>query len=135
MPYTLNKQNRIISKVKAKYWRTTHKYSVRLQKTVDDALKIDSDTGTQFWENARNKETKKAKVAYTEVDGCTSEQAQKNQVPELTGFQEILCHIVFDVKMDFTHKVRLLLTDQSQRQQLLCATLVSCQGTAYIMRS
>ena len=43
--YTLKKQNHIISKVKAKYWRTTHKYSVRLPKTVDKALKIDSNAG------------------------------------------------------------------------------------------
>ncbi len=79
---------------------------MRLPKTVDKALKIDNATGTQFWENALNKEMKKAKVAYTEVDGCTPEQARKNQVPELTGFQEISCHIVFDVKMDFTRKAR-----------------------------
>ena len=28
VPYTLKKRERIISKVKTKYWRTTHKYSV-----------------------------------------------------------------------------------------------------------
>ncbi len=65
------KRNHIISRVKAKYWRTTHKYGVRLPKTVDEALKIDRDTGMQFWENTLNKEMKKAKVAYTKVDGCT----------------------------------------------------------------
>ncbi len=29
-----------------------------------------------------------------------------NQVAELRGFQEIECHIIFDVKMDFTRKAR-----------------------------
>ena len=77
VPYTLKKQNRIISKVKAKYWRTTHKYGVRLPKMVDEALKIDNGTGTQLWENALNKEMKKAKVTYTKVDRCTPEQAQR----------------------------------------------------------
>jgi Reverse transcriptase (RNA-dependent DNA polymerase) len=28
------------------------------------------------------------------------------KVPELTGFQEIRCHIVFDIKMDLTRKAR-----------------------------
>jgi hypothetical protein len=32
------------------------------------------------------------------------QQAQEGKVPDLIGFQEIECHIVFDVKMDFTRK-------------------------------
>lgn len=106
VPYTLKKRERIISKVKAKYWRTTHKYGVRLPKRADEALKIDRETGTKFWETAMNKEMKKAQVAYEEVPNCTPVEARANQVPELTGFQEISCHLVFDVKMDFTRKAR-----------------------------
>ena len=72
--YVLKKRERIISKAKSKYWRTTHKYGVRLPKTVEEALEIDRTTNTKFWENALNKEMKKAKVAYEEVEGCTPEQ-------------------------------------------------------------
>ena len=133
VPYTLKNQNRIISKVKAKYWRTTHKYGVRLPKTVDKALKIDRDMGTQFWENALNKEMKKAKVAYTKVDECTPEQAQKNQVPELTGFQEISCHIVFDVKMNFTRKAHFVANGSTMETPVaLCYPSVASRDSVRI---
>ena len=102
----LKKRERIISKTKSKYWRTTHKYGVRLPKNVDEALTIIRETKTNFWEQALNKEMQKAKVAYEEVEGCTPEDVRSGQVPELTGFQEIKCHVVFDVKMDFTRKAR-----------------------------
>ena len=50
---------------------------------------------------------KKAKVAYQEMEGCTPEyEVRRGEVPELTGFQEIKCHVIFDVKMDFTRKAR-----------------------------
>ena len=48
----------------------------------------------------------KAKVAYEEVSGCTPKEVCSGEVPELTGFQEIECHVIFDVKMDFTRKAR-----------------------------
>ena len=34
-------RNRIISKVKDKYWRTTHKFEIRVPESVDEALAID----------------------------------------------------------------------------------------------
>ena len=36
--FCLNKQNRITSKIKSKYWQTTHKYGIRLPKMVEEAL-------------------------------------------------------------------------------------------------
>ena len=106
VPYVMKKRDRIIAEVKTKYWRTTHKYGVRLPKTAEEALRFDAEDGTTFWRDAMNKEMAKAKVAYAEVEGATSEDARQGKVPELTGFQEIKCHIVFDVKMDFTRKAR-----------------------------
>ena len=106
VPYVFKKRDRIIAKAKTKYWRTTHKYGVRLPKNAEEALRIDMETGTDFWTKAINKEMGKAKVSYEEVAGCTPEQARHGQVQELIGFQEIKCHLVFDVKMDFTRKAR-----------------------------
>ena len=106
VPYTIKKRNRIINKAKTKYWRTTHKYGVRVPTSVEEALQIDRETGTDYWEKAINKEMKKAKVAYSEVNECTPEDVRSGNVPSLNGFQEISCHIIFDVKMDFTRKAR-----------------------------
>ena len=37
-------------------------------------------------------------------EGVLAEDAQKGRIPSLTGYQEIRCHIIFDVKIDFTRK-------------------------------
>ena len=104
--YVLRKRERSISKVKAKYWRTTHKYGVRMPKSINHAMILDRENDNHFWENALNKEMSKAKVAYEEVKGCTKEEVRKGEVNSLKGFTEIRCHVIFDVKMDFTRKAR-----------------------------
>jgi hypothetical protein len=71
----LRKRNRIVAKVK-RYWRTTHKFGIRLPKTVAEALAIDDQTGTDFWRKALGKEMNKVKVAWTTADGVSPEQAR-----------------------------------------------------------
>jgi hypothetical protein len=44
----------------------------------------------------------RVKVAWKTKDEHTPQAVWDSKVPELTGFQEIGCHIVFDIKMDFT---------------------------------
>jgi hypothetical protein len=45
---TLRMRNRIIGTVKSQYWKTSHKYGVRLRHSIQEALKIDKETGTDF---------------------------------------------------------------------------------------
>ena len=110
VPYTMKKMHRIINKVKTKYWRTTHKYGVRLPKSVDEALQFDQEMiaagGEAMWGPAIKKEMNKASVAYEEVENATPEQIRRNEIEHMRGFQEITCHVIFDVKMDFTRKAR-----------------------------
>jgi hypothetical protein len=54
----LRRRNRIISKVKSKYWKTTHKFGIRLPHSVKQALQIDEETGTDLWRRAIEKEMK-----------------------------------------------------------------------------
>ena len=102
--YVFKKQDRIISKSKNKYWIPTRKYDVRLPKTALEALKLDRQTGQFLWANYLNKEMSKEEVSYDEVEGCSPEQVRRGEVDELKGFQDIICHIVFDVKFYFTCK-------------------------------
>ena len=44
VPYTLNKRKRILKKVKSKYWQRSHKYGIRVPKSVEEAIKIDEET-------------------------------------------------------------------------------------------
>jgi hypothetical protein len=46
----------------------------------------------------------KVKIVWKTNDELTPQEARK--ASELIGFQEIGCHIIFDVKMDFTRKAR-----------------------------
>jgi hypothetical protein len=50
----LRKRNCIVAKVK-RYWQTTHKFGIRLPKTVAEALTIDDQTGTDLWRKALRK--------------------------------------------------------------------------------
>jgi hypothetical protein len=45
----LSCRNQIISKVKSRYWKTTHKFGIRLPHSVQEALQIDEETGTDLW--------------------------------------------------------------------------------------
>jgi hypothetical protein len=49
----------------------------------------------------------KVKVAFEFCEDCSPEQiCQGLARKDFVGYQEITCHMVFDVKMDLTHKAR-----------------------------
>ena len=41
VPHVLKKRNRIISKVKSKYWTRTHKFGIRIPKDAEEAKRLD----------------------------------------------------------------------------------------------
>jgi hypothetical protein len=105
----LRKRNRIISKVKSRYWKTTHKFGIRLPHSVQEALKIDEENGNTFWRDAIEKEMGKIRGlgTFERYDGATAEELRSGK-KKLPGYQELTCHMVFDIKMDgkFTRKAR-----------------------------
>ena len=70
---TLRNRDRIISKVKAKYWCTTHKFGIEVPKSVNEAYTIDRLTGTTFWTDSIDKEMKNVRIAFDELEGVTEE--------------------------------------------------------------
>lgn len=102
VPHTLRTRRRMISKIKSKYWRTTHKFGIKVPKSVDDAYRIDKENNNDFWHRAIEKEMKRIREAMQEFDGDRNDVKTK-----LIGYQEIRCHMVFDVKMEgLTRKAR-----------------------------
>jgi len=105
----LRRKRRIISKVKSRYWRTTHKFGIRLPHSVKEAYEIDDANGNTFWRDAIQKEMKKIKglETFEKLEGVTPEMIWKGQ-HLMPGYTEIGCHMVFDIKMDgkFTRKAR-----------------------------
>ena len=77
-----------------------------MPKTVEEALRIDEENGNTLWRDAIEKEMRKAKVSYTAIQDATPQEVRSNKCDALRGHQEIKCHIIFDVKMDFTRKAR-----------------------------
>ena len=100
----IRKRNRIISKVKLRYWKTTNKFGIWLPKTVAGAFELDLLNRNDFWRKSIELEMEKARIAFQKVDGLTTEKCWQNKA--LVGYQEIKGHWIFDIKMDrkFTRK-------------------------------
>jgi hypothetical protein len=50
--HVLQKRNRIIAKLKTKYWVRTHKFGVKIPKTVKEAKLFDKENGNMLWWDA-----------------------------------------------------------------------------------
>ena len=100
-PYTLRKAKVILSKIKSKYWQRTHKYGIRIPKTVKEAIEIDEENRNTLWQDAIKEEMKKIREAFTEYNG---------DLKSLVGYQEITVHMIFDIKLgeNFRRKARLV---------------------------
>jgi hypothetical protein len=63
--YVLRKRDCIIRKVKSRYWMRTHKYGILVPKSVEEALRVNKESGTDLWTKAiANKETKNIEPAF-----------------------------------------------------------------------
>ncbi len=69
---TLRRKERMISKVKSKYWRSTHKFGIEIPKSVAEAYRIDRESGTNHWTRAIEKEMKNVRIAFEKIDGVTA---------------------------------------------------------------
>ena len=99
VPYVIKKSKRILQKVKSKYWSRTHKYGVRIPKSIREAMEIDRENNNTLWMDAVRLEMKNVRIAFEEFDGDPN---------TLVGYTQITGHIVFDVKLgeNFRRKAR-----------------------------
>jgi hypothetical protein len=98
--YTLKKRARIISAVKKRVVKKTHKFGIRVPNNVDEAHALDKANCNTLWGDAIEKEMKNVRIAF--------DIKQKDTTPPI-GYQEIRCHGIFDVKMDgFVRKYRMV---------------------------
>jgi hypothetical protein len=102
VPHVLKKRSRIIAKVKSKYWTRTHKFGIRIPKSVEQAKQLDIENGNTLWWDSILKEMKNVLVAFEEFDG------KEEDIPP--GYQYIDCHMIFDIKMgeNFRRKARMV---------------------------
>jgi hypothetical protein len=97
VPYTLRKHDCIIKAARTRFMSTDQKFGIELPKTVKRALEIDKETGTTFWRDALAKEM-------FVMDPVVKILPPGSRPP--VGHTRVPCHIIFDIQMDFTRKVR-----------------------------
>eukprot|EP00957_Ditylum_brightwellii_P189129 14396238-Ditylum_brightwellii.AAC.1 len=97
VPYTLRKQDIILSSVKARVRKTTHKYGIEIPMSLLHAYEIDAANGNTFWCYAIRKEMTNIGIVFEILENDT-------KMP--TGWNIVTGHIIFDVKMDFMWKAR-----------------------------
>ena len=83
---------------------------MKLPHSVKEALQFDKETGADFLWKAIQKETGKVEVALEFDESATPDQVQSDK-SLYVGYQEIECHMIFDVKMDLTRKARFIAGD------------------------
>ena len=108
-PYVLKKRNAIISKVKSKYWKRTHKFGIFIPKDVNSAKAEDARNDNTLWWDGICKEMKNVRVAFKLFDeSITNEEAIKELKQK--GYQQIDCHMIFDANMgeNFRRKARMV---------------------------
>ena len=90
VPFMMKKRNRILAKVKSKYWLRSHKFGIRIPKSVEEAKEVDNQNGNNLWWDAICKEMRNVRPAFEVFEGT------KDQLP--IGYQFMKCHMIFDVK-------------------------------------
>ena len=102
----VRQRNRMVMKVKSRYWKTNQKYGIRLPHSVAEALEYDRNSGTDYWRKAIQKEMKNLSGTFEKRDDLSIDDARSGR--QLIGYTEIKCHMIFDIKLDaqFTRKAR-----------------------------
>ena len=100
VPYTLRKRAVILSAVKHRVRKTTHKYGIEVPTSVEHARQIDRNNGNTLWIDALKKEMHNVGIAF---------EILEDGVKAPAGWDKVTGHLVWDVKMDFTRKARWVL--------------------------
>ena len=85
-PYVIKKRNHIIAKVKSKYWVKTHKFGIKVPKSVEQAVQFDKENGNTLWWNAICQEMKNVRNAFEIFEG------EVKDIP--IGYQKVDCHMI-----------------------------------------
>ena len=98
--YVLKNRNRIIKKVKSKYWVWTHKYGIKVPKNVEQEKQIEEQNCDTLWWDSIGTEIKNVWPDFEEWEGTVNDIDSE--------YQEIKCHLIFDIKIgeNFRRKAR-----------------------------
>ena len=89
VPYTLKKRDIIIGTIKARVKKSTHKYGVKIPRTIKEVYMFDEENGNTFWRDAIAKEMHSIGIAFQILE-------EDESLP--VGFSKVTRHIIFDVE-------------------------------------
>ena len=95
VPHTLRRRNAILSAVKARVRKKTHKYGIEIPRSLAHAKELDRINGNTLWMDALKLEMHNVGVAFEVL--ADGEGAPK-------GWKRASGHIIWDLKMDFTRR-------------------------------
>ena len=128
VPHTLRKRNAIISAMKTRLQKTTHKYGIEIPTSVDHAMEVNRKNGNTMWRDALALEMFNVGVAF--------EILEEGQTAPI-GWEKASRDLFWDVKMDFTRKARWVLDGaQSARPNRVhfrwCGLMQECPNSLYV---
>ena len=94
----IKKKKRLIKMSQSHRLRTGYKFGLRVPNSVEEALEIDRERGDTLWQDAINKEMTNVRIAF-------DIRSDRTAPP---GYLRIPHNIIFEIKMDFTRKARLV---------------------------
>ena len=97
VPFTLRKRDRIIAGVKSRVKSESHKFGIKIPRTIQEAYALDAANGNTLWRDAINKEMENLKVAFDILE-------PNKPLPK--GYTHASGHLVFDVRMTLERKAR-----------------------------
>jgi hypothetical protein len=100
VPDTLRKRDIILSKIKTRIRRTTHKYGIEVPSSLEHSIQLDRENGNSLWKDGLALEMTNVGVAFEVLEPIQ---------PVPPGWHKVTGHLVWDVKMDFTRKARWVL--------------------------
>jgi hypothetical protein len=121
--YMIKKRNRIIAAVgMCVTAKKNSKFGIRIPRTWDEAVSLDKVNGDTQWQDAVRDEMTKVREAFKILD-------DGERVPPT--FQQICCHLVFDLKIEnFHRKARLIFGGHMTETPatLTYSSIVSCES-------
>ena len=95
VPYTMRKSDLIISTLKSRIRKTTHKYGIEIPTSIEHGNRLDKENGNNFWRDANTNKMHNFGVSFDFLP-----EGQKSPVV----WSKVTVHLIRDVNMDFTRK-------------------------------
>jgi hypothetical protein len=112
VPNTIRRRNAILSAVKARFQKRTHKFGIELPASINHARELDEVQENHLWMETLPMEMFNIGIAFEVLEVGASAPKGRNKA---------IGHIIWDVKMNYTRKARWVLDGHKQADPEVCA--------------